>query len=166
MVRRRMVPAGMRRPDPVLRAPLRRDVASLLGMQWHRPRVGAVVLVTTAYELARAILPGDHLLSCTRCGSLVSDSAVTAHDSFHGPPPRRPWCGWCVPPPPAPPPARATFLPSSPPTPRPACSGHACTIRCWSSRNGRYPAMNNALRFGPEYSKIHTIWKRDERGVI
>ncbi len=26
--------------------------------------------------------------------------------------------------------------------------------------------MSNTLRFGPEYSKIHTIWKRDERGVI
>ncbi len=45
------------------------------------------MLVTAAYELARAILPGEHLLSCTRCGSLVSDSAVTAHDRFHAAPP-------------------------------------------------------------------------------
>jgi hypothetical protein len=36
------------------------------------------------YNLTKwPILAGEHLPFCTRCGSLISDSAVTAHDRFH-----------------------------------------------------------------------------------
>lgn len=35
------------------------------------------------YELARPLLAGERLLSCTDCGSYVNDQRVTSHDLFH-----------------------------------------------------------------------------------
>jgi hypothetical protein len=36
------------------------------------------------YNLTKwPVLEGEHLLFCTRCGSLISDSAVIVHDRFH-----------------------------------------------------------------------------------